>query len=98
MSALTAWILILLLMGFLAWFWVMYLIKVVVNEEELQERIRQIRRRREEERRALEDKVRKRRERQTDLHDGVKDQLHEAAERVESGDEAAPASEQATEA
>ena len=97
MSGLTAWILIVLVMAFLAWFWVMYLVKIVVNEENLQERIRQIRRRREEEQRALEDKIRKRRERQTDLHDGVQDQLHEAAERVESGEETAPASEQATE-
>ena len=43
----------------LAVFWMTYLIKIVLNDEEVHERIRRIQRKREEARRQMEDRVRK---------------------------------------
>ena len=49
---------------FLAFLWMIYLIKIVLNDEEVQEKIRRIRRRHEEEIRARDDRLRKAREEQ----------------------------------
>ena len=43
----------------LAIFWMTYLIKIVLNDEEVQERIRRIQRQREEKRRQVEDRLHK---------------------------------------
>jgi len=71
MSVILTWFAVVAGMLFLGSLWVMYLIKVVVNDEDVQERIRRIRRQQEEERRALEDRIRKRREQQTFFRDGA---------------------------
>ena len=63
----------------LAFCWVLYLIKIVLNDEALQERIRQIQRVREEKRRAMEDKVRRRRMHTEETAAGVKDILDTTA-------------------
>ena len=75
MSGLTSWIVVVAVTFCLAFFWVIYLIKLVINDEELQERIRSIRRQLEEERRAMEDKMRRRREEHINMQQGVKEKL-----------------------
>lgn len=61
-------------LGF-ALLWVLYLIKVVLNDEAIQEKIRQIQRIREEKRREMEDKARRKRMQQEETASGVKDIL-----------------------
>jgi hypothetical protein len=54
--AMTAWVGIAAGCVVLGIFWILYLIKVVVRDEQIQERQRVLRRRKEEERRAVEDR------------------------------------------
>ncbi len=93
MSSITSWMLAMAVTFALAFFWIIYLIKLVINDEELQERIRRIRRQLEEERRALEDKMRRRREEQIAMQQGIKEKLHGQEQATTAG-----AAEGATEA
>lgn len=54
----------------LAWFWMVYLIKIVLNDDHVQEKIRRILREREEKKRAEEDRQRMIHKHQKELEGG----------------------------
>lgn len=60
MSNPTDWICIALLVSGLAYLWIIYLVKIVLNDEKVQEKIRRMMRKREEKRRAIADKIKQR--------------------------------------
>ncbi|MBN2711134.1 MAG: hypothetical protein JXR97_01675 [Planctomycetes bacterium] len=58
-----------------AYFWIAFLIKIVMNDEEIQEQFRRLQRQREEQRREIEDRQKRRHKEQLDIAEGVEEKL-----------------------